>query len=129
VVDRAGTHVPCFTGTEVQILTQLEEQGHESRFTFTAPDELVPWTSNLHSPPAPPPQERDTPPASTPPSPALHAPSSLPSAEGDGQGALLRYCHLYQRGELTELCLDVDGVEVEEEFWDCSNCCVALRRL
>lgn len=51
--------------------------------------------------------------------------------EAFGSGSdevLLRYCHLFEKGELSELCAEVDGVCVLEELWDCSNCCVTLRK-
>ena len=123
------THKHAHTQTRARAHTQARthslthKQGPESRFTFTAPDELVPWTGN-QTPPrdARPAQERE-----------VRSGGEQEAGEGgrfSGQaGALLRYCHLYQSGELTALCQEVQGLEVEEEYWDTSNCCVALRRV
>ena len=111
-------------GGSILVYAWSQEQGAESRFSFSAPDELVPWTA-MQLPPR------------------NGAGGHALGQEGDGREvageqqegqaaegeAVLRYCHLYQRGELTQLCADVAGVKVEEEFWDCSNCCVLLRRV
>jgi alkylated DNA repair dioxygenase AlkB/SAM-dependent methyltransferase len=118
-------------GGRILVYAWAQEQGPESRFAFTAPDELVPWTA-MHLPPAS----------------AAGGETGGGGEVSGGQGewgggyvgggrgdaaahgeALLRYCHLYQHGELTALSAEVEGVVVEEESWDCSNCCITLRRL
>ena len=112
-------------------------QGAESRFEFTAPDELVPWTiTSVASKNARPAAEnisagpcRQEGSVSSEGVAAVGRDSSR-EAVGTGEGeALLRYCHLYSRGELTELCTEISGVEVVEEYWDCSNCCIILQRV
>ncbi len=86
--------------------TPLQEQGPDSRFDFSAPDTLVPWT------PAPP---------------------AAGGSDGTGEqgvvgGRLQRYCHLYGEGELERLCRSVGGAEVGPEWWDQGNCAVLLTK-
>lgn len=64
-------------------------------------------------------------------------PSSLQSPEGpcehvqeDERGALVfqRYCHVYRKGELEDLCSGVPGALVEQAGWDKGNWFVVLRK-
>ena len=126
-------------GGRILVYAWSQEQGAESRFSFSAPDELVPWTAmQLPSCDDARGQELGQGGAGG----TVDAAGDGKAARAGGRGvageeerraaqgeAMLRYCHLYNRGELTQLCADVAGVEVEQEFWDCSNCCVSLRRV
>lgn len=41
----------------------------------------------------------------------------------------LRYYHVFQEGELEQLCFKVEGVEIEKSFYDQGNWCVILKKI
>ncbi|SBS84159.1 methyltransferase, putative, partial [Plasmodium ovale curtisi] len=42
---------------------------------------------------------------------------------------LQRYYHVFRKEELYELCTSIDGVQVEEFFFDCNNWAIVLRKI
>ena len=77
----------------------MQHQGPESRFSFTAPDELVPWRDCRGGSHANSSSARQA---------LRDGNDSCPEPTTEG---LLRYCHLYQPGELTALCQAVYSLQ------------------
>ncbi|XP_051933730.1 alkylated DNA repair protein alkB homolog 8 isoform X1 [Hippocampus zosterae] len=49
--------------------------------------------------------------------------------EGDsGEGVFHRYYHVFQQGELEQLCVEVEGVKVQTSYYDQGNWCVILEK-
>lgn len=124
-------------GGRVLIQAWAKEQEANSRLTFDDQDVLVPWRLQQRFFEGKDEDEdkdkgRDG-------SGAAEAllPATLQSPEGpcqhvkeDEKGALVfqRYCHVYRRGELEDLCSSVPGACVEEAGWDRGNWFVMVRK-
>ena len=52
-------------------------------------------------------------------------------AEDENKGAIVyqRYCHVYHEGELGELARALHWCQVENEYYDCGNWCVEVRKV
>lgn len=122
-------------GGTILIQAWALEQEENSRLLFPEQDVLVPWrlqprfmqqsgtgtdssgTEALLS-------------TATTASPTISPEGSCEHVETDGQGALVykRYCHVYRRGEIEDICSYVPGAVVVDSSWDKGNWVVEIRK-
>jgi len=109
-------------GGKILIQAWAQEQAEESRHVFEEQDVLVPWRL----------QQRFFVPSGECPASAANSFSDGPCqhAEEDGQNGLVfqRFCHVYKKGELEDLCSHVPCCKVTESGWDTGNHFVQLEK-
>ena len=112
-------------GGKILVQAWAQEQDEDSRHNFEEQDVLVPWRL----------QQRFFQPGQSGNSPSIA--NSLSNegpcehVEDDGQDDELifqRFCHVYKRGELEDICSHVPGCRVSESGWDKGNWYVFLEK-
>jgi len=122
-------------GGTILIQAWALEQEENSRLFFPEQDVLVPWRL----------QPRFLQGQSSGPSDGVTAPGTVPAeaaaaavspegtcehVETDDKGAMVyqRYCHVYRRGEIEDICSYVPGAVVVDTSWDKGNWVVEIRK-